>query len=496
MGFMQGYLDAQTAVLGNQLKQQMIEENKIKLAEQQRTQDEEAQARSIITQNANAPTPTKTIDLGQGILPGESAGIPKEVLAKLTKPGLIPQEGLTGFGGMSTPQETPQEAPVGLQPEEGLTGLGGMQQADNPPVDTTAPEQQGTLVTKTQDSAKSYQVALSQVEQVQSVADQLRKAGLPDQADKYLEKNYKSIQSAETAKTDHLKNVALMGEHMAGLGNGYLEAIKQPGANKDAAWARLILQAANEGYPTQPLLTTPPDQREAMANQIVENAESSKDRARQAIALSAEVGRNQRAERSNKIRVELAAARNRLTAAGQDAIQLRHQDNMGWKDYNATKDKLKFTIDTLETERTDVASQISNVSARLAGLRAGTILTNDTGGKLTKEDRIAEVSALQDDLDNLNKHRDQLTSTIGEYSKTASGLKAPTSKETSPEVKPEETAKPGEISKADAQMVIDAVNAHPDALEQIKANFAKMHPGVPFEKYVKINPKSKAFAKK
>jgi prefoldin subunit 5 len=70
---------------------------------------------------------------------------------------------------------------------------------------------------------------------------------------------------------------------------------------------------------------------------------------------------------------------------------------------------------------------------RLAALKAGNALTI-TGGKMTEADRIAEISSLEDTVDNLTKHREQLTSTINEYSKTAAGLKTPTSKETKPEV--------------------------------------------------------------
>lgn len=431
---MQGYLSAQESIASTRLKEQMAQENAMKLDEQRRMLEESAKARDVQTKAYNAPQEYKTLDIPnatpvaapQGMVPTQQ---------------LIPQVGATGLGGMTIPQQ----APVGMQPTENLGGMQPTAPAQQPvgmaqpaPAQPTAPTgvQQtteaapSTIMAKVQESVKSVQVAESEIQKVQRVADELHKAGLHDQANTYLDKQTTLIKNVENAKKVHLENTTAMAERAASLGNSYLEALDS-GADPNAAWAELLIKASADGYPIESLLTVvDPQQRRAKAEEIVNNAETTKQRAQMATALLKAQTQADNTSKLIRSRENLSANRLRLQSQAQEAVQLRHQDNMSWKDYNATKDKLKFTIDTLESERTANTSDINNVSARLAGLRSASFVLGST--KQDKEAKMAEIASVEEELENLKKHREDLTSTINEHSKTAASLKAPSGKEPSP----------------------------------------------------------------
>lgn len=431
---MQGYLSAQDSIASTRLKEQMAQENAMKFDEQRRILEEQAKARDVQTKAYNAPQQYKTLDIPNAT---PVAAAPQGLVPTQPTQQLIPQAGATGLGGMTIPQQ----APVGTQPTDNLGGMqpiapvGMTQPAPAQPAAPTGVQQTteaapSTIMAKAQASAKTVQVAESEIQKVQRVADELHKAGLHDQANTYLDKQTALIKNVESAKKVHLENTVAMSERAASLGNSYLEALDS-GADPNAAWAELLIKASADGYPIESLLTVvDPQQRKAKAEEIVSNAESTKLRAQMATAV---LKAQTQADNTNKLiksRENLSANRLRLSAASQDAIQMRHQDNMGWKDYNATKDKLKFTIDTLESERTANTSDINNVSARLAGLRAASFVLGST--EQDKKAKMAEIASVEEELENLKKHREDITSTINEYSKTAASLKAPSGKEPSP----------------------------------------------------------------
>lgn len=443
MGFMQGYLEAQTSVLGNQLKQQMIEENKLKLKKQQDDLNDEAQAKAILTQNANKPVPTSSFQLAQSALPQASAA------PSIAPTGLTPQEGLTGLGGMSTPQQ----APTGLQPEAELTGLGGMQQADNSTVES--PVKEGNLVTKVQDSAKELKVTASRLEQALAVETELRKNGLHDQADKYIEKQYKLESAAESAKVLHLSTVTKAGEHLADLGNSYLEAVKANPAQADAAWARMLMQASSEGFPIDSYLAIPPNQREAAAQQIVDNAETTGQRAKLEQETIRQQGLAKRAADSANLRIKLTSDATKRQADREAGVQHRWEATQDLQLYKTQEANTETNIRNAQRDRDDYDQQIVSVDAKIRDIETGNILT------IKKADRPAAIEALRQDRAELANARvradkdvkaqeEDLTSLHENFKK--SGLKEEPTKEPAP-------AKPAVVD-------IDAVRA--GAAEAIK----------------------------
>jgi hypothetical protein len=398
---MSDYYDAQKAALAAQIQRQVLEENDIKLQRQREEAANDAKAKAILTENANRPVPTETFDLGQGILPGESAGIPKETLAKLIAPTVMaPAEGLKGLGGMSTPTT----APAGLQPEADLTGLGGMQQADNPipPVATEEePVKAETPLAKAEETAKTYTRVASELDQVKQNADQLRKAGLHDQADRYVEKQTKLQQSLDTAKIEHLKSIATVSEHMAGIASSYQEAVKEPGADKNAAWQRLLINAANEGYPIDNLLSVPPAQRDAVVADFVDKAESTAQRSKLEQEMIRQVSLNKRAEAAAALKVKLAKESTNRSAAIQAGIKDRWESSQGLARYKTHEADTKTSITVAQRDRDDYDQQISAVDAKIRDIEAGNILT------IKKADRPAAIEALRQDRELLQNSRNE-----------------------------------------------------------------------------------------
>jgi seryl-tRNA synthetase len=171
---------------------------------------------------------------------------------------------------------------------------------------------------------------------------------------------------------------------------------------------------------------------------------------------------------------------------------------MNVSEFNAMKGKLTTIISAANKDRSDIEAKSDNINFRINGLRSGTILTDKYGNKLTKEARIAEVTALQEDLNALDGQRKKIDEEIKTYEAKLKEMPVPKggSKEeastTSKEVKEDTVSKP---SQQDINLAVQAINQRPEALEQIKANWSKLHPDAKFEDYIKLNP-NKASTKK
>ena len=420
---MDSFFSAEQSGLANQVQRQKLAENAIKLEELKRVKDEEAKARDILTKRANAPVPTQTFNLGQNILPGEEAGIPKEVLGQMMSPtSLQPQEGLTGFGGMSTPQQ----GPVGLQPKEDLTGLGGMQQGITgvEPTPTETPVA-NTPLEKVNSSAKTYTRALSKLEQAQQAADEMRKQGLHDEADRYLSNTAKLERDVELAKSDHLKNVATTNDHMAGIANSYQEAVQVPGANKEAAWQRMLINAASEGYPIDDLLTIPPEQRDAVVADFVDKAETTSQRAKLEQEVLRQAGAARRQEASSALRIKLAQESTQRQAASQQGIKDRWEATQGLARYKTQESDVQNNIRNAQRDRDDYDQQISAVDSKIRDIDTSAVILKPAEKEARREalrqDREALATA-RNSADQDVKTQESTLNTLHESFKK-SGLK-------------------------------------------------------------------------
>jgi len=444
-------------------KRMLEEENRLKLAELMRVREEETQARDIKTKIANQILDKQTqpeyvppaVGQGQGLIPQmPSSNVPE---------GMIPQEGLTGFGGMSTPQQ----GPMGMQPQEGATGLGGMQPMGMTPEQAPmeqASQAQGTMMSAFDNSGVVATQAMSKVDQVKQAAMEMRKAGLHDEADKYEMKAYKLQGAADDAQKTHLELAEKVSDYIGSQANGYLSAIKNPNVNPEAAWQRVLLNLSANGIDIEEEMAVPPEQRKAYAEQAAASAVSSKDQIALQRTLLAEAGKQQRANQSESLRREFQADKTREQALNRDLKTRRlslSESKQAFAEkkanYEALKDEVKLKLDTSKVELAEVDKTIDDYTTRKLELDKGNLYFDTKGNAISSDDeevRAQESKFLNDQIALLTNRKADLTGNVqelateqSELSKTFAGL------EKEPGAKPEAKATTGKFvytSKADA----------------------------------------------
>jgi len=482
-----GYYDTQS-------QRTKMQEDQMRLADLMRVRDEEAAARAIKTKIANQALEDQTkaqyvppeIGQGQGLVPEMPAS---DVPGDLVPQGMIPQEGLTGLGGMSTPQE----GPMGMQPQEGATGLGGMQPTGMTPeqMPVEQPQQQapaqGTMMSAFDNSATAVSQAVSKVDQVKQTIMEMRKAGLHDEADKFELKSYKLQEAADNAQEAHLKLAEKLADYAGSQANGYLSAIEDPNVNPDAAWQRVLLNLSANGVDIQEELALPPSERRAYAEQTREAAVSSKDQILLQKTLLQEQKRDSRAKASLESREKAQAGRLRADARKQEGIQARFEAGQDQRQFKNAEGILNKNITAAQADRREIDSQVKDLNFKISGIRSGTIITDESGKPYTREAREAELTVLQDRLGDLDASRQELSREIDTHEEHLKTL--------ADTFKKDGGAKPAKLDKAVQSQLVEAINKHPDQLATIKSNFAELYPGLKFEDYVKVNVNSKAFKK-
>jgi len=454
----------QQGAIDTRNKRMLEEENRLKLAELMRVRDEEAAARDIKTKIANQILDKQTqpeyvppaVGQGQGLIP--------QMPPTNAPEGMVPQEGLTGLGGMSTPQQ----GPMGLQPEEGLTGLGGMSTPtgmapEQAPMEQAAPTQ-GTIMSAFDSSGVAATQAMSKVDQVKQAAMEMRKAGLHDEADKYEMKAYKLQGAADDAQKTHLELAEKVSDYIGSQANGYLSAIKNPNVNPEAAWQRVLLNLSANGIDIEEEMAVPPEQRKAYAEQAAASAVSSKDQIALQRTLLAEAGKQQRANQSENLRREIQTEKTREQALNRDLKTRRlslseSKQALAEKkaNYEALKDDVKLKLDASKVQLDQVNKTIDDYTTRKLELDKGNLYFDSRGIAISSDDeevRAQESKFLNDQIALLTSRKADLTGTVedlsteqSELSRTFAGL------EKEPGAKPEAKATTGKFvytSKADA----------------------------------------------
>jgi hypothetical protein len=445
-------------------KRMLEEENRLKLEELMRVRDEETAARAIKTKIANQILDKQTqpeyvppaVGQGQGLIP--------QMPPTNAPEGMVPQEGLTGLGGMSTPQQ----GPMGLQPEEGLTGLGGMSTPTGMAPEQAPMEQaastQGTMMSAFDNSGVVASQAMSKVDQVKQAAMEMRKAGLHDEADKYEMKAYKLQGAADDAQKTHLELAEKVSDYIGSQANGYLSAIKNPNVNPEAAWQRVLLNLSANGIDIEEEMAVPPEQRKAYAEQAAASAVSSKDQIALQKTLLTEAGKQKRANQTEALRRDFQADKTRDQALNRNYKERRltlAQSKQALAEkkasYDVLKDEIKTKLDTSKVELAEVDKTIDDYTTRKLELDKGNLYFDTKGNAISSDDeevRAQESKFLNDQIALLTNRKADLTGNVqelateqSELSKTFAGLE----KESG--AKPEAKATTGKFvytSKADA----------------------------------------------
>ena len=418
---MKDFYAAGNARQANEIQRQQIDANERIASEAKRVLEENARARDIQTKAYNAPQAYKTIEI-----PNEMPAVaPQGMVPTQTTPQLMPQAGATGLGGMTTPQQ----APVGMQPTENLGGMQpvGMAQPTAPTgTQPTTEAVPSTPIAKATASAKVYQTAESELQKVQRVADELRKNGLPDQADAYITKQTGLIKNVEAAKETHLKNTALLAEHVAGLGNSFLEAVKN-GGDPNQAWAEMLIKASAQGYPIEELLTVvDPKERIVKANQIVDEAESTRERTRMAIAVNNAQAKVNIAQAHDKVLEKIDAAKQKQQAWSRDFREKKQSFEEGKFAFKSLYSNVNDQIKTYENKKNSLDKDIAEYSRNYLEFQKGNLFISSSGKSMSPSEnpglREQEGLILKAALDGARSEKQEYDAYITELSDKRSDL--------------------------------------------------------------------------
>ena len=168
-----------------------------------------------------------------------------------------------------------------------------------------------------------------------------------------------------------------------------------------------------------------------------------------------------------------------MSARNQEAIQLRFDRNMDFKERTFNENRLKTIVSQAQRDRSELDQQLTALNIRLSGIISGSIPLDSTGKKYTKETRMQEVADIQKDINRIKSQRDDLSDEIKSYELKFKDLPAAakvkegdkTTQEAAPttETKKEEPAKAGETKPgaptqgnvSDAKAAVKAIQVLP-----------------------------------
>ena len=445
-----------------QSKRTKAQEDQIKLAELMRIRDEEAAARAIKTRIANQALEDQArpqyvppaVGEGQGLV----AQMPTpNVPGDLVPQGMVPQEGLTGFGGMSTPQQ----GPMGMQPQEGLTGLGGMSAPTGMTPEQMPVEQpqqqapaQGTLMSNLDKAEEVYTQAQVQVNQVKQIETELRKAGLHDEADKYVDKTIKQQEAAAKAQKAHIEAKEKALEYIGRSAKGFLEADDEPATDSNAAWQRMVLDAAANGIDPTEMLSIDPSQRRAYATYHYEQAKELKDQVGLEKTMLNIADKQQRAAEANATKERVATMVDASRAKNRELTQTRWEKQFGLSVYKTQEKAIRDNIGIDLSKTREMDKQIAAIETKIKAIKE----FKDLSVKKTQQP--AAIAALESEKSTLVSARDSLLNNVDSYQSSLqsmqksfanSGYKAK-DLESVPESAPSEQAAPSASPAAAPQV--------------------------------------------
>jgi hypothetical protein len=339
-----------------------------------------------------------------------------------------------------------------------------------------APQPQATPYQAVKLANQEYASVNDQVNSAYSLAETFRQKG-------YLKEYQKQIKVAQDLESNRIsaqdKRIGVtskMFELTGQIAQGYLDTVaNNPGAS-DQAWAFAAMQMNQAGIPADQLLKiTDPRARQQIAESYANSAVSAINKLKLEQKNTAEKNKMLRFDRSIQFKQDVEADKNRWESEKREIANKR-----------LTLDETKVRLGEAHKQFREAEVLVKDKLQQLADLKSGKTIVDNNGQVITEESRAAEAKALTTEISALQTRRSVAQEKIKAYGETLPG----TDKKEAANVPEEGAPSPEAVKQA-----IDAINTSPDKLELVKANWARLHPGVPFEKYVKVNPQSKAFKK-
>jgi hypothetical protein len=394
-----------------------------------------------------------------------------------------------------TGAQSPADMPYGFgaipkdyQPMEGNVDTTPTQETPMSPMSpmppVTSPEQPPAAETKGtnlyQQITAEVGTALSkknaheaELAKIKATAHEMRKAGLFKEADDFEDKKL-SVEKAVNDSTKSYYEVASKGlDLQASLANSFISAVKG-GMNPDVAWGQAIIKAHTLGLPDMDKIAgLQGDDRMKMAQMIVDNATTTKDRIKNDMADRKEQSINNRFLQTQQRLKDNDVERERNSAFDRD---------LKTKKFNLDELKADFSMANRKVE--NLRADLKAKQERFDKLRKGDYITDEFGMVLEGPERNREALLVGQEIKSLQGALDTAETRVNSIKPN---LPKGEAKDAENKAKADISEK--NFTAEDQALLLDTINKHPTkaAVEHIKKKFTELHPGLKFEDYVKLD---------
>jgi hypothetical protein len=235
-----------------------------------------------------------------------------------------------------------------------------------------------------------------ELDRIKGTAHEMRKAGLFKEAEEFESKKIEAEKALHDSTKSYYDAASKGLDLQAGLANSFLKSVEN-GMNPDVAWGQAIMKAHTLGLPDMDKYANlQGDDRIKMAQMIVDNATTTKDR----------------------IKGDLAALKDKSVNDRFNITQQRLKDNDVSRERNLAFERdlktKKFNLDELKTDFSMENKKVENIRADLKAkqerfdkLRKGDYITDEFGMVLEGPERNREallvgqeIRSLQGSLEN------------------------------------------------------------------------------------------------
>jgi hypothetical protein len=244
--------------------------------------------------------------------------------------------------------------------------------------------------------------------------------------------------------------------------------------NPDVAWGQAIMKAHTLGLPDMDKYAgLQGDDRIKMAQMIVDNATTTKDRFKADMAAQKEKNVNDRFKETQQRLKDNDVARERNLVFNRD---------LATKKYSLDELKANFSMENKTVE--GLSLKIKEKQDKIDKLRKGDYITDEFGMVLEGPERQREAVLLGQEIKALEGSRDSAQARVN-----AIKPNLPKGEAKDAENKAKADISEKNFTAEDQALLLDTINKHPTkaAVEHIKKKFQELHPGLKFEDYVKLD---------
>jgi len=300
-----------------------------------------------------------------------------------------------------------------------------------------------------------------ELDRIKGTAHEMRKAGLFKEAEDYESKKL-DAEKAVHESTKSYYEVASKGlDLQASLANSFIKSVEN-GMNPDVAWGQAIMKAHTLGLPDMDKYAgLQGDDRMKMAQMIVDNATTTKDRFKADLAAQKEAGYNNRFFETQQRLKNNDLDRERNNAFNRD---------LKTKKFNLDELKVDFNIANKKVE--NIRADLKVKQERFDKLRNGYYITDEFGMMLEGPERNREallvgqeIKALQGSLENAETRVNAIKPNLpkGEAKQVQKDAVV--------------NATLAKVTQEVVNQVTDDINNNPNQIAAITKAWEELHPG-------------------